>query len=211
VRTEVNHTVITTIGGKNLKYYSCYWDPAFGARDGDGSVIVIIFIDDDGHFYLHDIKYLNREDTENSAINQACDVIEFVKTHNINFLNIETNGIGKFLPDLLRGEILKQRLNIRVNEISNHISKEMRIIDAIDAPLSAGFLHFHERIQKSRLMAEIEEWNPNMMSASNIDDGMDALAGAMLANPIKISLLKPCKLLTGGKFRTYCIKSDFDV
>ena len=50
-------------------------------------------------------------------------------------IHLEGNGIGKFLPGLLRREIKRQGRRIAVVEAQSKRAKESRIIDAFDAEI----------------------------------------------------------------------------
>ncbi len=218
--TESNSVVNYYISGKRLKYYSCYWDPSFAGAKSDGSVIAVVFIDEDFHYYIHDVKYLNfdtelynnyNQERNKSAKEQCKDVIDFMLRYNLFVLNVETNGIGKFLPELLRDEITSRRLNISVNEKVNKISKDIRIIDAIKCPLTSGFVHIKKNLLNTQLGAEFEEWNPIACKNNQVrDDGLDAVAGAILSDAVLISRFKINPLKHKG-FRIYKVKNDFNV
>ena len=50
---------------------------------------------------------------------------------------VEINGIGKFLPGLLRAALDKANVPTRVIERTNSRPKDIRILEAFDAPLAA--------------------------------------------------------------------------
>ena len=80
-REERNGEQIFSIMEKTILSASCWWDPSYGAKNGDGSVISVVFIDEDGRYYLHDVEYLYFKEQENvqSARDQCQKVGEFLK------------------------------------------------------------------------------------------------------------------------------------
>ena len=59
---EGNGESVLSIAGRRMVSASCWWDPAYGAPDaGDASVVAAVFVDDDGAYWLQDIRYLNHD------------------------------------------------------------------------------------------------------------------------------------------------------
>ena len=73
---------------------------------------------------------------------------------------IETNGLGRFLPALLRRELGAAGLACAVVEQFSHTSKEQRILDAFDPLLAAGALHAHASVWSTPFIEEMREWRP---------------------------------------------------
>jgi hypothetical protein len=96
---------------------------------------------------------------------------------------IETNGIGKFLPELLKKELSIKRKNINIIEISNKKAKDIRILEAFDAPLAAGVIHIKDKFWQTPFITEMIEWKYGI---NNKDDGLDAVSGAISAEPVRI-------------------------
>ncbi len=185
--TEANRTLVLRIGGRRMISASCWWDPAMGRPEGgDSSVVAALFVDEEGRFYLHDILYLDSrpdgpEDDEATAMCRR--VARFAADLEIPAVTIETNGIGKFLPALLRREIAKLRAAVSVREHVSTVAKERRILDAFDPVLAARRLHVHRRVWSTPFVTEMREWCPG---ARCRDDGLDAVAGCLANEPVRL-------------------------
>jgi hypothetical protein len=156
-----------------------YWDPSFGSERGDGSVLAIAYIDEKNNFYLHDMMYLKTDPRSNvNEAQQQCEnVARAVKNYHIPRLVLESNGIGKFLPSILKQEIAKARAACSVGELHTSRAKDTRILEAFDIALETRRLHVHDRVYATPFMAEIQDWKPSKTGAK--DDGLDAAAGAI--------------------------------
>ena len=75
-------------------------------------------------------------------------------------VTVETNGIGKFLPGLLRRELAGAKLAVAVHEHVSTRSKQQRILDALDPLLAAGALRAHARVWDTPFVREMREWLP---------------------------------------------------
>lgn len=163
---------------------SCWWDPSFGRKDkSDSSVIACLFTDEKGFYYLHDVLYLTVEKAEESASLQCHAVADFVAKYHLPSVMVETNGIGKFLPEILRKTLAERRIRCSVLEKISRIQKETRILSAFDAVLADKRLMVHERIRQTPFLTEMREWIP---FGKTHDDGLDAVAGCLLSEPIRL-------------------------
>lgn len=119
---------------------------------------------------------------------QQCRIVaQLAKEHFLPCLSIETNGIGKFLPAMLRNEMARAHVPCRVQEIHSSKNKDLRILEAFDAPMAAHRLHVHRAVLQTPLMTEMQEWRPG--SSKGHDDGLDAVAGALSQQPLRIERL----------------------
>lgn len=161
---------------------SAFWDPAFG--NNDGSVLAILFAYEEGALWLHHVAYLDVKNTDtDEATAQAQLVAGLAKTHYVPSITIETNGIGKFLPNILRREIAKARVPCAVVEHTSTRSKDLRILESFETVLAARLLHVHNSVFKTRFINEMQEWRPGRHSH---DDGLDAVAGAIALQPVRL-------------------------
>jgi hypothetical protein len=189
VYAEGNGEVLLTLGGKRLVSASCWWDPAYGAPGkGDASVIAAVYTDVDGDYWLHRVQYLNHDPAKVAEIDEATQlcrqVAGFAEDLHLPAVRLETNGLGRFLPGLLRHELRAAGLACAVIEVASRRNKELRIIDAFDAVLAAGRLHAHSQIWTTPFVAEMREWTP---AAPGRDDGLDAVAGCLLNEPVRLA------------------------
>jgi hypothetical protein len=198
----------------DAKIISCaaWWDPAFGSGHGDDSVLAVVFTDEKGHHYLHHIEYIKVEasEGEDEATLQCRAVIEIIDQFYIPSITIEGNGIGKFLPSILRRELAKKKIACAVVEKHSTQNKALRILEGFDAVLAARALSVHENIKQTPFLMEMMEWQPDKKSGR--DDGLDAVAGALSLEPVRI---KRFYTSAGKRWSTsssaHTAKTEFDV
>ncbi|MBX3515877.1 MAG: phage terminase large subunit [Rhodospirillales bacterium] len=193
VYAEGNRQALLTLAGRKLVSVSCWWDPAYGAPGkGDASVVAAVFTDEEGAYWLHRIRYLEHDPAllgDVDAATQLCrQVAAFLKALFIPALTLESNGIGRFLPGLLRNELRRADLNCAVIEKNSTRNKDMRILDAFDAVLAANRLQVHRGVWQTPFIEEMREWQPGGRAA---DDGLDAVAGCLLNEPVRLSRHAP--------------------
>ncbi|MBK66799.1 MAG: hypothetical protein CMP22_01550 [Rickettsiales bacterium] len=191
---EANGQPWLKIGDDRLIGASCWWDPAFhgnneGAnkrRIGDNSVIACLYTGESGRVYLHGLEYLKTDPTRDlDEANQQCEqVAQFLKDNYLSSLTIEINGIGRFLPNLLKQYLKSINMDFSVLEKANTTPKHIRILEAFDARLASRSLYVHEQITKTNFVREMREWRPGS-SRSASDDGLDAVAGALSITPYR--------------------------
>lgn len=189
VYIEGNATATLRLGERRLVSASCWWDPAYGAPGkGDASVIACMFTDEEGSYWLHRVAYLehdpDRVEVEAEAVQLCRRVAAFVDALHLPSVTLETNGIGRFLPGLLRRTLVERGVACAVVERASRTAKTQRIIDAFDAPLAAGRLHAHAGVWSTPFIAEMREWRPG---AKMRDDGLDAVSGCLLSEPVRLS------------------------
>ncbi|MBP7721333.1 MAG: phage terminase large subunit [Alphaproteobacteria bacterium] len=173
--------------GERLVGASGWWDPAYGSPRGDNSVFAIVFADEKGNLYLHRLVYLttNKNADPDEATAQCRQVANIAKENYLPALSVENNGIGKFLPAILHNEMARSKTPCSVKEISNTRPKDIRILEAFDAVLAARRLFVHESVLKTPFMTEMREWRPGMSRGH--DDGLDAAAGAISQQPVRLT------------------------
>jgi hypothetical protein len=97
-------------------------------------------------------------------------------------VTVETNGLGRFLPLLLRRELKAQGLAVAVAEQVSTTRKDQRILDALDPLLAARALRAHASVWDTPFVREMREWLPG---GNGPDDGLDAVSGCILAQPVR--------------------------
>lgn len=212
VYNEKNYVSYLTIKDRVLVSSCCYWDPAYGDPNGDKSAAALVFKDDMGEFWFHDLLYMENEHNEklDPATAQCRKIINFAVKNYTYQINVEINGIGKFLPDLLSRELKKQNYNLKIIEINSKKSKNIRILDTIDAPLAAGALHAHKRIKENDFIIEMQNWKYG--KSDNMDDGLDALSGAISSQHFRLSNIKNhTDNLKIKKQKIYQAKANFNI
>jgi hypothetical protein len=193
---EAGGMPVLTLEGRRLVSATCWWDPAYGAgapegapREGgagDGSVVAAVFSDAEGGFWLHRVRYLSVDpnDPDDEATQQCRQVAGFLRDFHLPAVSLEINGVGRFLPSILRRELGKAGVAASVLEKSSSVPKERRILEAFDAVLAAGALHAHRSVWDTAFVREMREWRPGGRHKGH-DDGLDAVAGCLLAEPIR--------------------------
>ena len=188
-----NGETVLSINGRRLVSATGWWDPAYGAPgSGDASVVAAVFVDEDGYYWLHGIRYLRHDPSRVDEVDEATQlcrqVAEFADQLYLPAIAIETNGLGKFLPTLLRREIHARRLGCPVIERVSSTSKTQRILDAFDPLLAAAALRAHASIWTTPFIEEMREWRPGRQSR---DDGLDAVSGCLLTEPVRLRRISP--------------------
>lgn len=192
VYQECNKTATLTLGNSRLVSVSCWWDPSYGAPDkGDSSVVAAVFTDEVGSYWLHRVEYLIHDPLLADEIDEATQlcrqVADIVRELHLPAVTVETNGIGRFLAGLLRQQFRRNGLNSAVLEHTSRTNKDIRILEAFDAVLAAGRLAVHENVLKTPFVQEMREWRPGLGRCR--DDGLDAVAGCLLSEPVRLPRL----------------------
>jgi hypothetical protein len=202
--SEGNHEATLTLEGRRLISASCWWDPSYGAPDkGDASVVAAVFTDDHGDYWLHRIRYLKHDPALKEQVDEATQlcrqVAAFARELYLPAVTIETNGLGRFLPGLLRREIAAMGMRCAVIEKVASRQKDLRIIDAFEAVLAAGRLHAHKDVFATPFAGEMRDWQPG---GKGRDDGLDAVAGCLLNEPVRLYRRPPdANTVVIGKWR----------
>lgn len=189
---ESRGRAVLTLNGVRLASASCWWDPAFarpaaeGGRPADSSVVAAVFGGEDGRFYLHRVLYLtvNPGNPDSEAEQQCAQVVRFLEENHLPSIHVETNGIGRFLPGLLRKALETAKVAAAVVERSSSRNKAVRIQEAFDALLADRRLLAHGRVWETAFVREMRDWSPDARYKGQ-DDGLDAVAGALSCEPFR--------------------------
>lgn len=186
--SERNGDAVLMLEGQRLVSATCWWDPSFGSPErGDSSVIACLFTAEDGSYWLHRVRYLTFDPTVVEKVSEAqqlCKLVsDFVCALFLPSVTVETNGLGKFLPNLLRREFETNGVVCAVIEAHSTVAKERRILEGFDAPLAAGRVHVHDAVRTTPFINEMREWRPGSRAP---DDGLDAVAGCLLSEPVRL-------------------------
>lgn len=196
---EARGVPVLMLGDRRMVSASCWWDPAYGAPDGaaregragDGSVVAAVFSDADGGYWLHRIRYLTAvpDGDDHEAAQQCRQVAEFLRDLHLPSVILETNGVGKFLPGILRRELARCGVGASVVEKCSSVPKDRRILEAFDAVLAAGALHAHRSVWATPFVREMREWRPGGRHKGH-DDGLDAVAGCLSNEPVRFGAVR---------------------
>lgn len=178
---------VLSLLGHRLVGGGAFWDPAYGRPGtGDASVLAATYADGEGRCFLHRLAYLTHdpEAPEDPATQQCRRVAEILAETLLPAVRVETNGLGRFLPALLRRELARAGVACTVIEHASTRAKEDRILGALEPALAARRLHAHESIFRTPFPGEMAEWRPG--AAGMRDDALDAVAGCLLAEPVRL-------------------------
>jgi hypothetical protein len=183
-----NGGMVLRLGETQLVSASCFWDPAFGAPErGDHSALAAVFTDAEGNHYLHRVAYLTHDPKggEDAATQLCRQVAMIARELHLPSVTVENNGIGRFLPGLLRAEMARARVPCAVAERASTRAKAERILAAIEPVLAARRLWAHRSVLEGKFAAEMREWRPGSSKGVH-DDALDAVAGCLLAEPVRL-------------------------
>jgi hypothetical protein len=189
---EANGRPMLSLMGRRLVSGGGFWDPAYGRPgQGDSSVLAATYSDGEGNHYLHRVAYITQNpDAQPDPATQQCQrVAAIARELLLPVVRVETNGIGKFLPPLLRREMARAGAACTVIEHNSHKAKQDRILGALDPVMAARRLHAHEAVFRTNFPVEMAEWKPGLSGAP--DDALDAVAGCLLAEPVRMPGLPP--------------------
>jgi hypothetical protein len=184
---EANGRPVLSLLGRRMVSGGGFWDPAYGRPgSGDGSVLAATYADAEGNHYLHRLAYLTHDPdaAEDPATQQCRKVALIARDLLLPVVRVETNGIGRFLPAMLRREMARAGAACTVLEHHSRHAKQDRILSALDPVLAARRLHAHAQVFRTGFPTEMSEWKPD--TPGTRDDALDALAGCLLAEPVRM-------------------------
>lgn len=174
---KANGERIARLNGVRVMGYSCFWDPALSTLNTDDSVLAIVFSTDDGHYYIHrTIKLIGDADEQIQQVMRA------MNENQVSHVNIETNGIGNFLPAMFRKAAAGKGLTCDGKPTS--MNKLQKIMESYDTPLSGGLLHAHKSVMDTPFRTQLRDFSAKNGRAR--DDFIDAVAMAIKNQPIRI-------------------------
>ena len=180
------------IGSREMVSASSWWDPSFASARGDDSVCAVVFTDGGGENFLHHLEYIRvDEDSKTPEVDQQVEIVaQICKNYFLPSIVVESNGIGGFLPSMLRSALVKINALTRVIRVSSTKPKAQRILDAFDAKLAARRIWVHQGVRdNTNFIMEMREWRPSggglyRGSSKGVkDDALDAVAGALAREP----------------------------
>ena len=178
---------VLTLLGRRLVSGGAFWDPAYGRPGaGDASVLACTYGDAEGHHFLHRLAYLTHDpDAADDPATQQCRVVAAIAGELLlPSVRVETNGLGRFLPALLRRELARAGVACAVVEHASTLAKADRILGALEPALAARRLHAHESVFRTSFPGEMSEWRPGAAGAR--DDALDAVSGCLLSEPVRL-------------------------
>ena len=178
-----------TLEGRKLVSALGWWDPAFGGADRNAAAA--LFVDEDGAYWLHRVLYPAFDRArieEEDELRQLCRrIADFAGELRLPAIAVETNGLGRMAPALLRSALAEARIGCAVLPKTSTKPKARRILEAFDAVLAARALNVHDSVFATPFIAEMREWRPD---SDGPDDGLDAVAGCLLSEPVRLRRLE---------------------
>jgi hypothetical protein len=185
---QANNATAMFLGRQRIVGAASRWDPSSGKLKSDVSGFAVSLQDEGGRRYLHRVVALTGDVAEfaedgktitGGQVFQLCNHIEELKLPRVS---VETNGIGKFAPTVLRAAIRQRKLTCGVVEVNNTVNKNKRILETMEPLLlSRGMLWAHVDVLRGPLWNQMRDWNPGI--ADQPDDYIDASAGAIAEQP----------------------------
>ncbi|MBX6375660.1 MAG: phage terminase large subunit, partial [Acetobacteraceae bacterium] len=169
---EAGGRAVLTLMGRRLVSGGGFWDPAYGRPGaGDASVLAAIYADGEGNHYLHRLAYLTHDPDrpEDPATQQCRAVAAIARALMLPVVRVETNGLGRFLPALLRREMARAGAACAVVEHASTRAKAERILAALEPALAARRLYAHESVWRTPFPAEMAAWRPDAPGAARDD------------------------------------------
>lgn len=171
-----NKILAAKIGKFEIKSCSAWWDPALSKKKRDDSVLALIFQDEVGNLFIHRVWKLEGE-VEDQCKQIKVNALEF----EIPVVSVETNGIGAFLPQILRKTLLGTEVGVDAQFTTK--KKFEKLIEAFETPLSAGILFVHESVFDTPFLSQIRDYSIHYRGK---DDFIDAAASAILHEPVRL-------------------------
>ena len=187
VRTA-NRTVGMFLGRVKIVGAVAWWDCALGKINSDASAFSVVLTDEAGQLYWHICEDLMGElavfDEKTGRVTggQVARIVEIVVSLQLPAVDVETNGPGGFVPPILRRALKGTGCAVRENFAT--VDKRKRILDALEPPLSVGFLWTHKDVADGPLWDQLADFNPLLKNQP--DDYIDSGAGAISATPVRI-------------------------
>lgn len=191
-----NKVVMLYLGKMRMVGVACRWDPSSGKLKSDASSVAVVYQDELGRRYWHRAVRLIGEVAEfdddgktitGGQVFQLCDLVEELHLPRVT---VETNGIGKFAPSVLRAALKQRGLKCAVIEDDSQTNKNKRILEAFEPLLQSAYLWAHVSVldgqddKPSATFVQMRQWNPAI--ANQPDDDLDAAAGAITDTPERV-------------------------
>jgi hypothetical protein len=174
-----NGTTSMWINGIRMIGAKAWWDCSLGKINSDASALAVIFTDDSGYLYWQVAQGMTGEIDE-----QCQQIIPTIKAFQLRSIDVETNGPGGFVPAILRRHLKAAGLACAVVPKWSKQNKNLRILDALETPLSGKFLYAHDSVIAGEVPKQMRDWDPT--DPNNADDYLDAGSGAISTTPVRI-------------------------
>lgn len=183
-----NNAVGMWLGRAQIVSATLRLDPSAGKKNSDVNAACLVLADAIGNLYWHRAVALEGELAEmdekgrliGGTVMQVCDLVQKFQLARVD---VETNGIGGHVPNILRGALKARRLRCHVHEVSTTGEKNRRILAGLEPGLQSGTLWAHVSVVEA-VSTQMREWSP--ITTNQPDDYLDCAAGAILAEPVRV-------------------------
>jgi hypothetical protein len=189
------------LGNAQIASALAYWDCALGSPDADASAFSLIFVDTKGRIYWHlceeltgDLVQYENDFSDHEIGGQVVQIRHLCDSYPIPAIEVETNGIGGYVPPVLRAALKGSGVGIR--NVQQRGNKQERILEAFEPVLKSGILWCSVGVY-DKVAAQMREFNP--LSKTQHDDFLDSAAGAMAGQPARIGKIAKIFSSSGGK------------
>ena len=111
--------------------------------------------------------------------------MRLVREFSLPRITVETNGIGKFSPAIIKAALKQNGLVCGVTEETAVMNKNRRILEALEPLLLSGDqLWAHVSVLDGPLTNQMRDWNPG--TREQPDDYLDVVAGAVSETPERV-------------------------
>lgn len=188
---QSNGRTLMLLGGVQIVGAVLRWDPSSGKLGSDVSAACVMLQDEMGRRYLHRIERLLGDlvefahDGKTIIGGQVAGLCDLVDQFQLPRITIETNGIGKFSPKVVKAALKQRGLVCGVTEVTAVQNKNKRILEAMEPLLlSHDQLWAHVSVLDGPLPKQMRDWNPAV--AQQPDDYLDVTAGAVAEQPERV-------------------------
>lgn len=182
-----NNQLTMWLGKVKIYGMIAYWDCSLGKVTSDDSVLSVMLTDERGNYYWHtaealmgDLAGFDKEGNINSG--QCYRVAQIVKRLQIPRVVVETNGVGGFVPPILRKALKDTGCGVTDFHVTGN--KQIRILEGFEAPLQTNHLWAHVDVINSPAYEQMRDFDPK--SKDQDDDYIDSASGAILQTPVRI-------------------------
>jgi hypothetical protein len=176
---SANGATLARLNDHRVMGASAFWDPSLAKLSTDDSVLSIVFTTDDGHYFIHRVVRL-----EGDAEQQCQQAIRVMLECHVSHVNIETNGVGGFLPPIFRKAAAGK--GVSCEGLATSQNKLQKIMHAYEVRLASGYLHAHKSVMDTPFRSQLRDFN-HKTAGRGKDDFIDSVAMAILAQPIRIT------------------------
>jgi hypothetical protein len=198
---RANGQLLMMLGGVRIVGASVRWDPSGGKIKSDVSAVAVSLQGEGGERYLHRVKPLFGDvaefgpDGKTITGGQVHQLVSIVEELRLPRITVETNGIGRFAPAVLKAALKQRKLKhpCGVAEHTSTKNKNERILETLEPLLmTKDQLWAHVSVMdnedgdagKGELPTQMRSWNPAVKDQP--DDYLDAAAGAIAETPERI-------------------------